>query len=151
MWQQILCYYFPLPVFEHFISHDTWPQPPVIGLLMLSGFCMATHFFVLRYWLRVTWVVLRQMIMIYSTNHVYLHRPNAFGFWQMRLHLCLNWLKNSKRVWHEPKLHISRLHSFRKFWSVICERLVGLVSFKTNVSETAGQIHLSDTVRCNGA
>ena len=35
--------------------------------------------------------------------------------------------------------------------SVICERLVGLVSFKTNVSETAGQIHLSDNVRCNGA
>ena len=23
----------------------------------------------------------------YSTNHVYLHMPNAFGFWQMRLHL----------------------------------------------------------------
>ena len=31
---------------------------------------------------------------------------------------------------------------------VICERLVGLVSFKTNVSETAGQINLSDNVRC---
>ena len=41
--------------------------------------------------------------------------------------------------------------SFRKFWSVICERLVGLVSFITNVSETAGQIHLSDNVRCKGA
>ena len=27
---------------------------------------------------------------------------------------------------------------------VICERWVGLVSFKTNVSETAGQIHLND-------
>ena len=40
--------------------------------------------------------------------------------------------------------------SFRKFLSVICERLVGLVSFKTNVSETAGQIHLSDNVRCYG-
>ena len=26
----------------------------------------------------------------------------------------LNWLKNSKRVWHEPKLHISRL-PLRKF------------------------------------
>ena len=30
--------------------------------------------------------------------------------------------------------------SFRKFWSVICERLVGFVSFETNVSKTAGQI-----------
>ena len=67
----------------------------------------------------------------YSTNHVYLHRPNAFGFWQTRLHLCftkhsnafrtfLNWLKNSKRVLHEPKLHISRLPLFAHFdlWSV---------------------------------
>ena len=62
----------------------------------------------------------------------------------------LNWLKNSKRVWHEPKRHIFAFASFRKFWSAICERLVGLVSFKTNVSETAGQIHLSDNVRCNG-
>ena len=29
----------------------------------------------------------------YSTNHVYLHRPNVFGFWQMRLHLCYETLK----------------------------------------------------------
>ena len=27
----------------------------------------------------------------------------------------LNWLKNSKRVWHEPKLHISRLPLFANF------------------------------------
>ena len=27
---------------------------------------------------------------------------------------------------------------------------MGLVSFKTNVSETAGQINLSDNVRCKG-
>ena len=34
---------------------------------------------------------------------------------------------------------------------MICERLVGLVSFKTNVSETAGHIHLSDNdVRSKG-
>ena len=33
---------------------------------------------------------------------------------------------------------------------VICDRLVGWVSFKTNVSETAGQIHLSNNVRCKG-
>ena len=63
---------------------------------------------------------------MYSTNHVYLHRPNAFGFWQMHLHLCyetlkrisnfseLAYIKNSKRIWHEPKLHISRL-PLRKF------------------------------------
>ena len=31
--------------------------------------------------------------MLYSTNHVYLHRPNAFGFWQTRLHLCYETLK----------------------------------------------------------
>ena len=64
----------------------------------------------------------------------------------------LNWLKNLKRVWHEPKLHILRLSLFANFdlWSVICELWVGLVSFKTNVSETAGQIHLSDNVRCKG-
>ena len=30
---------------------------------------------------------------VYSTNHVYLHRPNAFGFWQTRLHLCYKTLK----------------------------------------------------------
>ena len=81
-----------------------------------------------------TWMWMKELVMyvnlIYSTNHVYLHRPNAFGFWQMRLHLCyetlnafrtfLNWLKNSKRVWHEPKLHISRLPLFANFdlWSV---------------------------------
>ena len=27
----------------------------------------------------------------------------------------LNWLKNSKRVWHEPKLHISHLPLFANF------------------------------------
>ena len=27
----------------------------------------------------------------------------------------LNWLKNSKRVWHEQKLHISRLPLFANF------------------------------------
>ena len=31
---------------------------------------------------------------------------------------------------------------------MICERLVGFVSFKTSVFETAGQINLSDNVRC---
>ena len=31
--------------------------------------------------------------LMYSTNHVYLHRPNAFGFWQTRLHLCYETLK----------------------------------------------------------
>ena len=31
--------------------------------------------------------------MMYSINHVYLHRPNAFGFWQLRLHLCYETLK----------------------------------------------------------
>ena len=33
------------------------------------------------------------IVNIYSTNHVYLHRPNAFGFWQLRLHLCYETLK----------------------------------------------------------
>ena len=30
---------------------------------------------------------------VYSTNHVYLHRPNVFGFWQPHLHLCYETLK----------------------------------------------------------
>ena len=34
------------------------------------------------------WYVSYKLWPYYSTNHVYLHRPNAFGFWQMRLHLC---------------------------------------------------------------
>ena len=40
----------------------------------------------------------------------------------------LNWLKNLKRVWHEPKLHILRLplfgfgFSFRNRWSNPFER-----------------------------
>ena len=62
---------------------------------------------------------------VYSTNHVYLHRPNAFGFGK-RVCTCvtkhsnafrtfLNWLKNSKRVWHQPKLHILRLPIFANF------------------------------------
>ena len=32
----------------------------------------------------------------------------------------------------------------------MCDVRCGLVSFETNVSETAGQIHLSDNVRCKG-
>ena len=35
----------------------------------------------------------RVFLNMYSTNHVYLHRPNAFGFWQTRLHLCYETLK----------------------------------------------------------
>ena len=35
----------------------------------------------------------RRQKQLYSTNHVYLHRPNAFGFWQTRLHLCYETLK----------------------------------------------------------
>ena len=79
----------------------------------------------------------------------------------MRLHLCYETLKrisNFSELAQEFETHLAwtetahfAFASFRKFWSVICERLVGLVSFKTNVSETAGQIHLSDNVRCNGA
>ena len=55
---------------------------------------------------------------------------NAFRTFQ-------NWLKNSKRVWHEPKLHILRLPLFANFdlWSVSV--WVGLVSFKTRQSEMA--------------
>ena len=30
---------------------------------------------------------------MYSTNHIYLHRSNAFGVWQPRLHLCYETLK----------------------------------------------------------
>ena len=40
-----------------------------------------------------TGVTLQTFSAYYSTNHVYLHRPNAFGFWQTRLHLCYETLK----------------------------------------------------------
>ena len=33
---------------------------------------------------------------------------------------------------------------------MICERWVGLVSVSVLVSETAGQIHLNDNMRCKG-
>ena len=48
---------------------------------------------VFRHQTRVYWPGLRQDVRTYSTNHVYLHRPNAFGFWQTRLHLCYETLK----------------------------------------------------------
>ena len=62
----------------------------------------------------------------YSTNHVYLHRPKRVWFLatafahvlrntQNAFRTFLNWLKNSKRVWHEPKLHILRLPLFANF------------------------------------
>ena len=37
----------------------------------------------------------RKHVVYYTVqiNHVYLHRPNAFGFWQLRLHLCYETLK----------------------------------------------------------
>ena len=58
----------------------------------------------------------------YSTNHVYLHRPNVCTCVTKHSNMFqtfLNWLKNSKRVWHEPKLHIMRLPLFANFdlWS----------------------------------
>ena len=40
----------------------------------------------------------------------------------------LNWLRNLKCVWHEPKIHVLRLPHFG---TVICECLVGLVSLET--------------------
>ena len=46
----------------------------------------------------------------YSTNHVYLHRPNAFGFWQMRLHLCYETLK---RISNFSELALNRNCTFR--------------------------------------
>ena len=74
--------------------------------------------------------------------------PNAFGFGKcvctcVRKHsnafnrTSLNWLKNLKCVWHEPKIHVIRLPRFGSVsvWWV----LIG--SFKTNVSKTTGQIY----------
>ena len=61
----------------------------------------------------------------YSTNHIYLHMPDFFGFWQMRctcvrkhssaFKTSLNWLKNLKCIWHEPKIHVLRLPRFGNF------------------------------------
>ena len=47
----------------------------------------------------------------------------------------MNCLKNLKCVWHEPKIHVLRLPYFGKI--LICESLVGLVSFETKVAKTA--------------
>ena len=57
-------------------------------------------------------------------------------------------LNETRLAW--PETAQIAFASFSKFWSVVCERWVGLVSLKTNVSETAGQIHFSDNVRCKG-
>ena len=47
-----------------------------LGLILSNNLCWTNH-----------------IDEVYSTNHVYLHRPNAFGFWQTRLHLCYETLK----------------------------------------------------------
>ena len=44
-------------------------------------------------------------------------------------------------TWHELKIHILCLPRFNFFFICDHEHLVGLVSFETNVSKTAGQIH----------
>ena len=69
-------------------------------------------------WLLLPWYM-------YSTNHVYLHRPNAFGFWQTRLHLCYETLKRVSNFSELAKEFETRLAStetahfsfayFRKF------------------------------------
>ena len=51
-----------------------------------------------NYWGNLTRILLiisrtLKCVETYSTNHVYLYRPNAFGFWQPRLHLCYETLK----------------------------------------------------------
>ena len=85
----------------------------------------------------------------YSTHHVYLHRPNAFGFWQTRFELFWIGLR-IRNAFGMNRNCTFCVCPFRKFWSVICERWVGLVSVSVLVSETAGQIHLSDNMRCKG-
>ena len=72
----------------------------------------------------------------------------------------LNWLKNSKRVLHEPKLHILRLPLFAHFdlWSVSVWRVLfhsKLVFLKQLVKsiwaimcDVRRRGHVSDNVRC---
>ena len=62
------------------------------------------------YTVQITFIFIGQMRLVFGkcvctcvTKH-----SNAFRTF-------LNWLKNSKRVWHEPKLHISRLPLFANF------------------------------------
>ena len=101
------CLYCPDIFFHHFankiLSFDVMTN-------FLTSWCVLYFKVNMLLWWRISWPA-------YSTNHVYLHRPNAFGFWQMRLHLCYETLK---RVLHEPKLHISHLRLFANFdlWSV---------------------------------
>ena len=85
-------------------------------------------------------LILVNIVLLYSTNHIYLQMPNTFGFCKcvctcVRKHssafrTSLNWLMNLKCIWHELKIHVLRLPRFGNFDFVICERLVGLVSFE---------------------
>ena len=64
-------------------------DPVVSGCLFRTAGGSTRIFMMLRLW---TWVICRSLM--YSTNHVYLHRPNAFGFWQARFYLCYETLKH---------------------------------------------------------
>ena len=67
------CYHMLQPVISH-------------NVLLFLGLCNCYNFILGNSYIYFA-------VYLYSTNHVYLHRPNAFGFWQMRLHLCYETLK----------------------------------------------------------
>ena len=97
--------------------------------------------YLLKYTVQITFIFIGQTHLVFGkrvctcvTKH-----SNAFRTF-------LNWLKNSKRVWHV--WHVWHVWNANfDVWSVI-ERCVGLVSVSVLVSETAGEIHLSDDMRC---
>ena len=110
------------------------------------------------------WIVhLSNITTIYSTNHVKssLWQMNfVFGkciFTCVRKHsnafrTSLNWHKNFKCVWHEPKIHVWLLP---RFGIVICERLMGFQNRWSNPWNRACLPRwfitwLSDNVRYNG-
>ena len=88
------------PWFQHFTSWCHPPPPP-------PPHCTCT--------VQITFIFIGQTRLVFG-NRVctcFTKHSNAFRTF-------LNWLKNSKLVWHEPKLHISRLPLFANFdlWSV---------------------------------
>ena len=109
-----------------------------INIRFFLGFCMGPTCYSVNVIMVYVHAVLFIMFM-YSANHSYLHMPthlvfgkcNAFGFWQMRLHLALGntrtrlellWI--GLRIWNalcmNRKIHVLHLPLFGNFdlWSV---------------------------------
>ena len=84
--------------------------PPSSYLVVCFLSCAGEVYTVRHYTVQITFIFIGQTHLVFgkrvctcATKH-----SNAFRTF-------LNWLKNSKRVWHEPKLHIMRVPLFANF------------------------------------